>query len=211
MSRAPPSRPRTTDTDFLARSGVTSYVKDVISMLLDLRPDDPIEFVAEYFQNVTRGVPAVTRAYRQVLARHHDDPRFTENVAAAYTQLEIPRAGLDCKGVMGAEVTQLLGMLCSDFSPHASDVLLQTFSHHDGQVVTFGDFFVAVKTCDMYRCFLARAEVLFKSLDKRGTGLVDKQLCDLLLHQLMTAAAPSPPETSSAAQPGAAVSDFLIC
>ncbi len=48
------SRPRTGEDGFLARSGVTSYVRDVLTLVLETRPADPIAFIAEYLGNGTR-------------------------------------------------------------------------------------------------------------------------------------------------------------
>ncbi len=117
-------------------------------------------------------MPAVTRAFRQLRSLPYNHPQFTESVAAAYATLEGARggAGSDAKGVMGGEATQLLGMLCSDFSPQASDLLLQRFGRRDTQVVPFAHFLQAVQACDMYASFIARAEGLFHALDRTGTG-----------------------------------------
>ncbi len=76
MAAAPPARrdvaarvrPRTTESDFLERTGVTAYVRDVLAQLLQARPADPVDFIAEYFANAVHGVPPVTRALRLLRA-----------------------------------------------------------------------------------------------------------------------------------------------
>lgn len=36
-----------TDEEYLERAGVTAYLKDVTTLLLENRPADPIHFIAE--------------------------------------------------------------------------------------------------------------------------------------------------------------------
>ena len=36
-------------------SGLTVYLKDVVTLCLENRPEDPVAFVAEYLRRVTRG------------------------------------------------------------------------------------------------------------------------------------------------------------
>ena len=35
------------DAQFLDRNGVTAYMKDVVTLLLESRPEDPLQFVAD--------------------------------------------------------------------------------------------------------------------------------------------------------------------
>lgn len=48
------------------RSGIAAYLGDVLHLLLQYRPENPVEFIADYFENVVNGVPAVKRAFRQL-------------------------------------------------------------------------------------------------------------------------------------------------
>jgi hypothetical protein len=52
-------------------------------------------------------------------------PRFLENVSAAYGLLHTSITGSPLKGVTGADVTQLLGMLVSELPPPTADALLR--------------------------------------------------------------------------------------
>lgn len=95
-----------------------------------------------------------------------------DSLTAAYTLLASQRAGQGSKGVLGQDFMQLLGMICSDYSPQASDILLRRFLRRDSDLVTFGDFESAILCCLMYEDFIQRAEELFLALDSPGqTGI----------------------------------------
>ena len=58
---------------------------------------------------------------------HYSRPSFMDNVTAAYGILSGQKGSYGSKGVSGNDFGQLLGMLCSDFSPQASNILLEQF------------------------------------------------------------------------------------
>jgi len=94
-----------------------------------------------------------------------------DSLAAAYALLASQQRGGQgggSKGVVGQDFMQLLGMLCSDYSPQASDILLRRFLRRDNDVVPFPDFESAVLCCLMYEDFIQRAEQLFTALDAAG-------------------------------------------
>lgn len=176
------------DAEFLARSGITSYMKDVISILLEHRPEDPLEHIADYFSNVVHGVPAVTRAYRQIKLGHYTRSSFMDNVALAYSTMSVQKGSLGGKGVVGNDYAQLLGMLCSDFSPQASNTLLEKINFKDNEIVSFPAFHVGILTCLMYEEFIARMQALFVSLDVHGSGVLPRKSCDILMKRVSSAA-----------------------
>jgi hypothetical protein len=92
------------------------------------------------------------------------------------------------RGLVGSEFMQLLGMLCSDYSPHASDVLLRRFQKKDLELVSFSFFRGAVVTCLLYEDFILESEKLFAVMDGAGKSgeltagggkmTLDSCLCD---------------------------------
>ena len=216
----------------LVRSGIGVYIGDMLHTLLRYRPENPIEYMSDYLENVVKGVPAVKRAFRQLRLTSYRHPRFPDSVAAAFDILatgnnnngngkilgaagggsssssffysspspssssssSFARKKNNCGnnsarsggGVPGQDFMQLLGMVCSDYSPQASDLLLRRFKRSDGDSVSFAGFEAAVVCCLMYEDFITSAEQLFTALDAHGqTGCLRKELCQTLISQLV--------------------------
>ncbi len=153
--------------------------------------------------------PAVNQPHLLPETHPYGHPRFLENVSAAYGLLHTSIAGSPLKGVTGADVTQLLGMLVSELPPPTADALLRRVavpSPHAG--IAFTDFYASVATCVLYAAFVGQADALFRALDVFGLGAVDKALCEAALAQLQLAAfaAPSP---ASAGVPEAVAQPLL--
>lgn len=66
------------------RCGVTAYMKDMVTLLLDNRPEKPIEFITDYFHTVLAASTPITRALRFVRLSPPGHPVFDDNLAPAY-------------------------------------------------------------------------------------------------------------------------------
>eukprot|EP00040_Diaphanoeca_grandis_P011137 m.56985 g.56985 ORF g.56985 m.56985 type:complete len:235 (+) comp22327_c0_seq2:161-865(+) len=165
-------------SDLFARTGAGDIIRNALRVLVEHRPLNPIDVLIEHFQSLNNSVHPVTAAFRIIrLAKGH--PRLvTQHVADAYTAIASDT------GLRGLEFTELVGMLCVDFSPRASDVILKIFRKHEYEAVAFTEFNTAVTTCIFYEEFLRGAERLFGSLDPAQTGFASKDLCESLLKML---------------------------
>ena len=97
--------------EYLDRYGVTAYMKDVVTLLLENRPASPIAFISKYFRTVTQGSSPLLRAYRYIRLAHPTQDAFIDNLVAAYAALDARRG---VSGVTGAELLRLLRLLCGD-------------------------------------------------------------------------------------------------
>ena len=110
--------------EFLERNGVTQYMKDVVTLLLENRPEKPLEFMADYFSNALQGRTAVARSYRYIRLTQRNRQAFLDNLAAAYSNMA--RQGeSNGGGLTGAEYAQLIQMLCQDFPNDVVASLMQ--------------------------------------------------------------------------------------
>lgn len=119
---------------------------------------------------------------------HHLRPEFAESVARAFESLAADEhsgggrgasSGTEwtrLRGVPAAEHMQLLGMLTSDFSPQASDLMLKRFCRPEGSLVPFASFRASVACCRLYADYIGRAERLFRDLDLAKTGALSRDL-----------------------------------
>lgn len=169
-------------SDTLGRTGAADLVRAAMELLLEHRPENPIDVLIDHFLSRHTGVPPVTAAYRMLrLAKGHPalDTEYVYQAYAAIAQGE---------GLRGRDFMQLIGMLSADFSPLASDMVLKIFNKLDHEAVTFGAFNTAVTTCITYEDFLLKAERLFMSLDAAGSGCAPKEVCESILQSLAAAA-----------------------
>eukprot|EP00965_Chrysotila_dentata_P129810 4290991-Pleurochrysis_carterae.AAC.2 len=125
--------------EYLDRYGVTAYMKDMVTLLLENRPEKPIEFIAEYFRTVIHGSSPLLRAYRYVRLSRLDQDAFEDNLVAAYGALDA-RRGV----VVAAELQRILRLICSDCPVQLSRSILLLIDKHDLDPITFKEFSVAV-------------------------------------------------------------------
>lgn len=109
------------DEEYLDRHGVTAYMKDVVTLLLENRPASPIAFISKYFRTVTQGSSPLLRAYRYIQLAGPQHSSFVDNLVAAYVALDCRRG---TNGVTGAELLRLLR-----YGPKKSPLLVATCRH----------------------------------------------------------------------------------
>ena len=129
--------------EYLDRYGVTAYLKDVVTLLIENRPAQPIEFVLHYFRTVTQGSSPMLRAYRYVRLAAPDCDAFMDNLVAAYSAIDVRRGA---GSVTGAELLRLMRILLSEQTIDVSRSVLVLIDKSEGDSVSFREFNAAVRT-----------------------------------------------------------------
>ena len=57
---------RISSIEYLDRSDVTSYMKDMLTILLETRPEKPVSFMVEYFRNLVETNSSFDRSYHYI-------------------------------------------------------------------------------------------------------------------------------------------------
>eukprot|EP00320_Phaeocystis_rex_P006832 CAMPEP_0119089594 /NCGR_PEP_ID=MMETSP1178-20130426/149558_1 /TAXON_ID=33656 /ORGANISM="unid sp, Strain CCMP2000" /LENGTH=237 /DNA_ID=CAMNT_0007072957 /DNA_START=58 /DNA_END=767 /DNA_ORIENTATION=- len=161
--------------EYLDRCGVTAYMKDCVTLLLENRPDEPLTFMGDYFRTVTQPSSPLLRAYRYIRLAPLDRPAFPDNLAAAYAALDSQRG----TNVTGAELQRLLAVICSDYPIDVSHSLLAAVGKREADVVNYDVFSAAVRACLQYEAFFHRLDAVFALCDVDGTGHANQQLLEL--------------------------------
>ena len=165
--------------EYLDRCGVTAYMKDVVTLLLENRPAQPIEFICKYFRTVTQGTSSpLLRAYRYVQLAQPHQPAFVDNLVAAYAALDSRRGA---SSVTGTEVARLLRLVCADCPIDISQSLLLLLDRSETEPISFEEFSAVVRAGILYEEFFRRACSLFAACDPGGTGKVPKAVLQLAL------------------------------
>ncbi|XP_019393772.1 PREDICTED: tubulin polyglutamylase complex subunit 1 [Crocodylus porosus] len=186
-------------SEFLRQAGVTTMVREALLKLLEARPEEPVAFLADYFEKLVlsspeaadgggdpRGQPQrLARALWYVrLAHHSHRTAFNNNVSMAYECLGA--SGRRKKpGVNGRIYSELLRRICQDSEApqEVTSPLLQRIQCRDHEAVPFDVFRYGVLTCFVLLEFVAKADTLYDVLDD-GSGIADKRVCQAVLGTL---------------------------
>ena len=175
------------DKQFLDRTGMTDQMHDVLSKIIQSRPQDPIEFLAEHFESIEDKTDRVVKAQQRVCVTHHSKPAFHANVSAAYDLLSKTKDDRQMKGIDGKVYSDLLNLLCDTFPVVVQEKLMNKIRCRSHEFVCFEVFKSGVFTCLVLQDFLNQTEELFKFLDGKRSGKVDCVLCEVIIQQLVKA------------------------
>ncbi|NWR58981.1 TPGS1 polyglutamylase, partial [Bucorvus abyssinicus] len=183
------------EAEFLLRAGVTAMVREALLKVLEARPEEPVSFLADYFERLVLSSPGaageaaaelpgppqrLVRALWYVRLAHHSH----SNVGAAY---EVLGAGGRRRkaGVDGRLYSELLRRICQHgpAPAEASAALLGRVRCRDHEAVPFDVFRYGVLTCFVLLEFAAKADALFRILDG-GSGAADGRVCQAVLRAL---------------------------
>ena len=143
----------------LEELALSPYVADVLTTLLENRPADPLQFLAEYFEQAnaangaSAGAAALQKCRRYIVLAPPGTPSHMDNLAAAYATLEMQA------GTSRVRVAELCAVLTEgpelDGAARgvAEERVLATLP--PGRVA-FAQFAACVKLC-LRQCALAKA------------------------------------------------------
>ncbi|XP_032638433.1 tubulin polyglutamylase complex subunit 1 [Chelonoidis abingdonii] len=187
-----------TEAEFLLQSGVTSMVREALLKVLEARPEEPVSFLASYFEKLVLSGPQggaagdghgqqqrLVRALWYVrLAHHSHRTAFNNNVSMAYECLSA-RGRRKKPGVNGRIYSELLKKICQDGEAPEEVVssLLRKIQCRDHEAVPFDVFRYGVLSCFVFLEFVTKADTLYDVLDD-GSGMADKRVCQAVLDTL---------------------------
>ena len=148
---------------------MTAHLKDLVTLLLENRPDSPLEFATDYFRNVVHGSTAVVRAYRHVRLAHHKSPAFNDNLAAAYGFLEGDGSQVSL-GLGGSSFMKLVGMLCHDFPDELSGPVQRHLARRPDDIVGFPEFASGARMCLFLEELLEESDAMYRHLTQRTSN-----------------------------------------
>ncbi|XP_048777541.1 tubulin polyglutamylase complex subunit 1-like isoform X1 [Ostrea edulis] len=197
-------RPQETDRQFLERSNIGHLMKDVLGKIVSNRPEDPIVFLADYFDSLEDQSNLVLKARNLIEMTHHSRPVFEMNVRQAYDILLKQKGyrkkpadlllleeeiGKRLYGVNGTSYTDLIKTLCRDIPQSVTTKLLKKIECVDYEAIRYDVFKSGVFTCCVLQDYVKLCEMLFNSLDFQNSGKVDKMLSEIVNEQLKAALA----------------------
>ena len=168
-------------------SGLTVYLKDVVTLCLENRPSDPVAFIAEYLRRVTHRTTPVSRACQYLKLAPHHRRAFMDNAAVAHAGLCAGSNKTQTPGVRPEDHLLVLREMC----PRLPRRVVETAARaalsrrfHDETVVGAGtggardglDFFEfagSVRVCLAFEELLGELEETLSSIELRGASASD--------------------------------------
>mmetsp|Transcript_22901 Transcript_22901/g.55596 ORF Transcript_22901/g.55596 Transcript_22901/m.55596 type:complete len:274 (+) Transcript_22901:115-936(+) len=160
------------------RETLDPFMKDSLVTLLENRPENPIQFLAEYYRHAVHGTRPLSRSYRYIRLTKSNRDAFMGNLMSAYRTLDAKRGiGASSKssshtGLTRASFIQLLKMICQDFPLDVIDGILRILRKGPNDLIDFKDFCGGVFACLMYEEFFEQVEWLFKCADSESKGAI---------------------------------------
>ena len=159
---------RLSPEQYLDAYGVTAYLQDAMTLVLENRPQDPILFISEYFRHAVQGSSYVHRSFQYLRQTELHRQAFMDNAAASYHSLMRRKGSI---GVSGEELGQMLKLLTHDFPTDLLSDVLVVLSPERAAVVSFDQFVSAVSCCMLYEEVLEVASTAFSTT--LGAGVDD--------------------------------------
>ena len=169
-------------------SGLTVYLKDVVTLCLENRPSDPVAFIAEYLRRVTHRTTPVSRACQYLKLAPHHRRAFMDNAAVAHAGLCAGSNKTPSLGVRPEDHLLVLREMCArlprrvaETAAHAAlsrrirdetVVGARTGGARDG--LDFFEFAGSVRACLAFEELLGELEETL-SIELRGASAVDAE------------------------------------
>ena len=168
-------------------SGLTVYLKDVVTLCLENRPSDPVAFIAEYLRRVTHRTTPVSRACQYLKLAPHHRRAFMDNAAVAHAGLCAGSNKTQTPGVRPEDHLLVLREMCARLPRRVVETAARAAlsrRFHDETVVGAGtggardglDFFEfagSVRACLAFEELLGELEETLSSIELRGASASD--------------------------------------
>lgn len=169
--------------EYLEKTGVSSVLKEIVTVLLETRPANAVHFISDYLKSSSSASPGVLKSYKLIKTSRPEQKSFMDNLVAAFMNLD-SKKNANVQGITGIEYMKLLKMVCLDFPSDVVDEVLIVLGKRDTDVVAFEEFVAGINAILMYEDFFAEAEDLFVYLDSEKTGQVDVKKLFMAINKL---------------------------
>mmetsp|Transcript_489 Transcript_489/g.813 ORF Transcript_489/g.813 Transcript_489/m.813 type:complete len:295 (+) Transcript_489:77-961(+) len=177
------------------------YIKDCLVILLENRPENPTQFLVDYFRHAVKGTKPLIRSYRYIRLTKHNRETFMTNLMSAFRTMDAKRGieassknssqNVQVPGVTKEAYIQLLKLLCDDFPLDVINGIMTILNKTDDDVIDFRDFCGGVFACFVYEEFFEQIEWLFKATDPTGQGTVSGDALMQIIETMRRQANPS--------------------
>lgn len=185
---------RLSSREYLEQHDVAFYLEDAVGLLLDKRDDQPLDFIADYFEQVLHGTHVLLRDFSYVNRCAHSRWSFVRSAREALSDFD------QTKPTSAADMTQLLRLVCPDFPLEVVTEGCQLCGDMQGSH-PLGALLHATCVQLCYAEFLRRMADAFEACDPERGGRVDRSALALALSETAAALSPQPADDGSEGYP----------
>lgn len=172
-----------TPIDYLSHTNTTDLIKQAVHTLLQNRPEDPIQFLVDFFAPSENS--SIEMAYEKLSWAHYSSPVYQRNALQVYDTLTTAKnEGTSMKGLLGKQFNCLLEKLCDDLPHNYSQHVYKRICKRNNHVITFNPFYRHVLMLHVLRDFIQIVKDIFNDLDVNTTGTVSRKLCHVVQNNL---------------------------
>ena len=169
--------------DFLLVSNTTSIIKSALSALFNHQPDDPIQFLIEYFERFKPD--PITVSCKKLTRFQFQEMGFMSNILDVYNDLtSLENEDTDVKGLLGKQFNELLEKLSENLLGEQGNMCLIKLQYYTRQVVSFKRFYRSILTMHVIKKFIQIIEKIYVDLNFSNDGTACNDLCKAVLYSL---------------------------
>ncbi|KAL0236389.1 hypothetical protein GEMRC1_002971 [Eukaryota sp. GEM-RC1] len=143
-------------TDLFQKENLSSYYEDVLTLLLELRPQNPELFLLDYFKSATTETSSTQRAVRYILliTDNQNETQINDNCISAYQTLS--------EFLLGEIFNSFLSILFESLPSPVSSRALSVLSADPFTIISFERFKSTIVIYLSLRQFFDYAKLLFQ-------------------------------------------------
>ena len=149
--------------DYLEKQNIRKDLADAINLVLENRPDNPLHFIYDYFNNhLDNSNSNIMKAYN-ILTMNKYPTMNSLHIFEAFSLLE---KGQDNK---------IIQMLLIDYPKSVFQSMLKMLDKNDEGTIEFSQFEAIIRTINMFQVQFDEMDELFRHLDYQNTNKVRKE------------------------------------
>ena len=127
------------------QAAVQRLLEKVLTETLLYRPDRPLEFAAQYLDELCGDTTETTKAFRRLVSAQRTPDQFLDECAAVYAAMAAQSASAP---YCGRDDAARLAKACAvDMPQHISDMLVERISESCGEIIDFERFCAIARVC----------------------------------------------------------------
>ena len=169
-----------TPIDYLYHTNATDLIKNAMHEVVMYRPDDPIQFLIDYF--APSNEDPILEAYEQLQRCHFTERMYQQNVLEIYQKLmTLKNENTHITGLTGNRFNKLILKCVESFNTDIQTLCMKKLLARPMQVIVFNKFYYAVLLCQVLKDFIIICVGIYKDLDVDNAGKSSHILCQALL------------------------------
>mmetsp|Transcript_42802 Transcript_42802/g.49202 ORF Transcript_42802/g.49202 Transcript_42802/m.49202 type:complete len:239 (+) Transcript_42802:110-826(+) len=161
--------------DYLEKTGVTPHLKELMTSVLENRPDNPSVFFAEYFRNLIHGSSSLLKAYKKIKSTKLSSKTCTDNLVAAFSIVVDSKKNSTNVLMKGSDFLKLVQMLSLEYPNDVYRGIVRQFGKDEVDSVSFEEFSSAMETILMYEEYFEEADLIFRQIEVQKSGKIKRE------------------------------------